>query len=81
MSNRIKYKWIGSEGSFVVGAPARDIREDEAAEYEEIVEANMETQFPAYKLMHRADRQEAPEHKAHEPKEAEKPPAKNTEKQ
>lgn len=68
MSNRIKYKYIG-EGAFVVGLPARDIREEEAAEFDELVEANMETPNPVYRLVHRADRQEA-----------EKPPAK-TEKQ
>lgn len=59
MSNRIKYRYIG-DGAFVVGVPARDIREEEAAEFEEIIIANLETPNPCYRAVHRAE--------AHEPK-------------
>lgn len=48
--NKIKYKYIGN-GAFVVGLPARDIREDEAAEFEELIEANMETPNPCYRMV------------------------------
>lgn len=50
MSNRVKYRYIG-EGAFVVGLPARDIREEETAEFEELVEANMQTSNPCYRLV------------------------------
>jgi hypothetical protein len=51
MSNRVKYRYIG-DGAYVVGVPARDIREEESAEYEEAIEANMENApNPCYRLV------------------------------
>lgn len=51
MNTDIIYKFIGEPGSFVVGAPARDIQEWEVVadpEIGKVVEANMQTRGPIY---------------------------------
>jgi hypothetical protein len=51
MNTDIIYKFIGERGSFVVGAPARDIAEWEVMadpEIGEVVEANMKTSGAIY---------------------------------
>lgn len=62
MSNRIKFKYIG-EGAYVVGVPARDIREEEAAEWEDTIKANMETPDPCYREVKHAESKPAEDKK------------------
>jgi len=59
LNTDIVYKFVGERGSFVVGAPARDIQEWEVMadpEIGKVVEANMRTSGAVYSKVAKASK-------------------------